>query len=142
MGLFVDRAPRLALAVGCASVTWPRVALAEVMDKETVPWSPAWLLACALVVGICAALMGLGGRARGAWRWAAILFATAIALAWAIAGAFDDLFSRDVGPAMWLELGPVAGVYASSLPLESAAPILVVVALGIRTLSTDRQRRQ
>ena len=136
----VEPTPRFLLALGCASTTLPSVALAEVMDKEAIPWSPARLLACALVVGICAGLMGLGRRARGAWRWPAVLLAAAIAVAWAIAGAFDDFLSRDVGPAMRLELGRLATAYAVVLLLEHAAPIVVVVALGMRTRSREGRR--
>ena len=104
-------------------MTWPSVAVAEVMDKETVPWSPTRLLATVLAIGIGAALMGLARQWRGAWRWAAILLATTIALAWAIAGALDDFLSPDVGPAMRLELGRLANAYAVVLFLEHAAPI-------------------
>ena len=136
----VEPTPRLLLALGCASTTLPSVALAEVMDKETVPWSPARLLACALVVGICAGLMGLARQWRGAWRWPAVLLAAAIAVAWAIAGAFDDFLSSDVGPAMRLELGRLANAYAVVLFLEHAAPILVAVALALRTLRRNERR--
>jgi len=133
----VNPTPRLALALGFAATTLPSVALAEVMDKETVPWNLARLLACVLVVGICAGLMGLGRRARGAWRWPAILLAAAIAVAWAVTGAFDDFLRPDIGPAMRLELGRFATAYVVVLLLEHAAPILVVVALGMRTRSRE-----
>ena len=112
------------------------------MDKEIVPWSPARLLACALAPGICAGLIGLGRRARGAWRGVAILFSTAIALVWASAGAVDDFFSPDVGPGMRRELGTIAHWYGMALLLESAIPMVVVVTLlDVRTEKRKQVQR-
>src|SRR5262245_18650818 len=100
------------------------------MDKEAVPWSTARLLATVLAIGICAGLTELARRGRSAWRWPPIILATAVAFAWASAGAFDDFLSPDAGPAMRLEFGCIARWYGMGLLVESVAPILVFVALG------------
>ena len=136
----MDSRSRLLLAVGCASMTWSSVGLAEVMDKEAVPWSPARLLSTLLATGICALLMGLARARRSSRRWALIIIATTIAIAWAVAGAFDDFYSPEVGPAMRAELGRRAAAYPVALLLESAAPILAVVALASGSLTSSRTR--
>jgi hypothetical protein len=127
-------------ATGGALATWPAVALAEVLDKEAVPWSPSRVLSTLLAIGICVLLMVWARRLQSSWRWALVLAATGLALFWAAAAAFDDFYSADVGPAMRAELGDLAKMYAALLPLESAAPILAVVTLGFRLVRTQRQK--
>ena len=126
--------PRLPLTVGCVSAIWARVASAEVMDKETPPWSPLRLLTTALVTGLCVVLTALSGRrSRGAWNRLVGLAAAALAITWAVAGTFDDFLSADVGPAMRQELGALAIWYALALFVASAAPVIVVGVIGRRS---------
>jgi hypothetical protein len=119
------------LGVIGTAIGWPSVAVAEVMDKETVPWSPMRVLATLLVTSICAALMRLAQRRGSRRRGALVTTAATLGLAWAIAGAFDDFHSLDVGREMRDELGCLAAAYEGGLLLESAAPILVVLAVRL-----------
>ena len=116
---------------------WPAPALAEVMDKETAPWSPTRLMAALIVSAMCVVLRGR--RTRGAASWVALVAAMGLAVAWATAGACDDFFSSDVGPAMRHELGRASIAYGAVLLLESAAPLVaVLLASGRRSQPSSR----
>jgi hypothetical protein len=122
---------RRRMAVGVGLAGWPSVATAEVMDKETVPWSPLRLLAVVAVLGVCVLLMVWAGHIRSRlWRWAPVLVAATLAVLWGDVGTSDDWYSADVGPAMRAELPRhQAQAYAVLLPIETVAPSLAVVLL-------------
>lgn len=133
------RPAHLRAAIGTVLVTWPGAVLAEVMDKETAPWSPVRLTATVVVSAVCLVLTGWARRTRGASTCVAIVAAMWLALIWGTATGFDDFFSSDVGPAMHVELGPRSGVYGTLLVLESVAPLLAVfTAARMRPQSSSR----
>ncbi len=129
----MNRWLRWTTRAGLGLSTWPTAAAAEVMDKETVPWSPGRLFAATAALGICVLLMVWAQRIRDRRRrWALALLAGTLAVLWASAGAFDDFYSADVGPAMRRELSAAqANAYAILLPIESAAPAVAVFLLTV-----------
>jgi hypothetical protein len=104
------------------------LALIEVMDKETPPWSAAWLLPTFVVVGL---VCGLGSRRRLAYAASAVC----IAVVWILIRAQDDVFDKFVGPAMRAELRPgVFVAYWIVVIAESLAPFTLSAVLLIRRL--------
>jgi hypothetical protein len=78
-------------------------------------------------------------RTQSNRKWCLVGFAAVLAVLWAITGTFDDFYGADVGPAMRRELGAFAYAYTILAPLESVAPIAVVLAWGLKMLKKPRQ---
>ncbi len=102
-------------------LTFPGLALAEVMDKETPPWEPLHLVLTAIATGACVLL---------AWRprWTSTLGATVLAAAWAWLRLQDDLYDPYVGPAIRSELSATAfEAYRWLVPLQAMLPAVITV---------------
>lgn len=114
----------------------PTTALAEVMDKESVPWETGRLLVVAVVTLACAVAARRPGLSRA-------VLALALAAAWCFAKLrLDDFYDPYVGPAMRSELSPhEARAYQVLLPVEALMPaVAILVLLAVRRLRSFRER--